>query len=389
MGRRIDFFISNRRHHWQVSSRVSRILAERGHDVRILSLCELRGEVTPEPSSSSVPVVQLIGGRAAAGRKGVVKSARGGPVRRLLRKAAWYGRLAPRLELQLRSRKPDVVVVPNDLAYPFDRYVRMLKRHSIRWALYQEGILFRLPDSGLKPYGAGGADAIAAWGSQAADYFTNVAGAPSSTVFAVGSPRHDDFTREAFAAEAERLRSEVPEGHKLITFFGTTVDKPGGHCTTEQKLRSIEQFVASLEQVAESHPFVLWVKPHAGENAENYAEILRRSKIAEQAELRTTLPTFPAVLASDAVIMNGSSIGVEALLLGARVGVIPVPNTGYPFDYGTSGVYTTIPATDGADAIVELLTATVDEEARAANLEKHFANRPNAAEEMASLLERI
>jgi len=251
--------------------------------------------------------------------------------------------------------------------------------------LFKEKVNFKMPGGdGFKPH----QDSQAGW-DRYADYFVNVAGAPPSTVFAVGSPRHDDFSREGFEAEAERLRSEVPEGHKLITFFGTTVDKPGGHCTSAEKLESIEQFVESLAPLMETDPFKLWVKPHRGENAAEYEEILRRSAISDHAELRTSLETFPAVLASDAVIMNGSSIGVEALLLGARVGVIPVPRTGYPFDYGTSAAYVQIPATDGADAIRELLTSTLDPGVLAENLEKHFANRPHAAEEMANLLETM
>lgn len=334
-------------------------------------------------------MVPLIGKVAAVGRKGVTQTASRGKVRGLLRHAAWYARLAPRLEWQLRRRKPDLVVIPNDLAYPFDRIVDMLKRLKIRFVLYQEGILFRLPDSELRPYGAGGADAIAAWGSYAADYFVDVAGAPRHTVHPVGSPRHDDFSREAFEADAARLRAEVPAGFRLITFFGTTVDKPGGHCTSAEKLLSIEQFVESLAPLMDTHPFKLWVKPHAGENATEYAEILARSAIRDHAELRTSLPTFPAVLASDAVIMNGSSIGVEALLLGARVGVIPVPRTGYPFDYGTCEAYVKIPATGGADAIRELLTSSPNEAVRIANLETHFANRPHATEAMANLLETM
>lgn len=389
MQRRIDYFISNRRHHWQVVSSVSRIMAERGHDGRVLSLCELRGEVTPDAAESPVPIVPIIGKVASVGRRGVVKSARTGRTRGLLRKAAWYARLAPRLELMLRRRKPDLVVLPNDLAYPFDHIVDLLGRLGIRWVLYQEGILFQLPPSDLRPYGAGGAHAIAAWGTDAAKYFIDVAGAPADTVHAVGSPRHDSFSREAFEAEAERLRAEVPEGHRLITFFGTTVDKPGGHCSSAEKLESIEAFVESLAPVMETHPFTLWVKPHAGENATEYAEILARSAIRDHAMLRTDLATFPAVLASDAVIMNGSSIGVEALLLGARVGCIPIPRTGYPFDYGTSDAYVAIPARDGADAIRELLASTADPDVVAENLEKHFANRPHAADQMATLLETM
>jgi hypothetical protein len=289
----------------------------------------------------------------------------------------------------LLTRRPDIVVLPNDLAYPFDRIVKMLSRFRIRWALYQEGILFPLPPSALRPYGAGGADAIAAWGGSAAEYFIENAAAPAKPVHPVGSPRHDNFDRAQFEEEAARLKHDIPHGYKLLVFFGTTVDKPGGHCTTAEKLRSIEQFFQSLAPLVDTHPFKLWVKPHAGENAADYVDLLRRSPICDHAEVRRELTTFPAVVASDAVVMNGSSIGLEALLLGARVGVIPVPRTGYPFDYATSGIHVPIPGSGGADAIRKLLTWSVDDNACDAYLEKHFANRPYAAEKMAILLEKM
>ena len=389
MPRKIDFFISNRRHHWQAVRRVSEILAERGHDCRVISLCELRGEDSPEPTTDRVPV-DAVGDRIPARSRAVAtQTPANSRVRRVLRLGNWYLRLARRFRRMLDTRAPDVAVLPNDLAYPFDRIVDMLAQRHTRWALYQEGILFRLPPSDIRPYGAGGADAIAAWGEAAARYFIEDAGAPPSTVHAIGSPRHDAFDRRQFEAEASRLRKEIPSGHKLLVFFGTTVDKPGGHCTTAEKLESIERFAESLGPVAETHPLRLWVKPHAGENAHDYVELFARSPIAEHAEVRRDLPTFPAVVAADAVIMNGSTIGLEALLVGARVGVLPVPRTGYPFDYGTSGVHVPIPATDGADAIRRLLSWQVDESVRDVYLEKHLANRPHAAEKMVTLLETM
>lgn len=389
MPRRIVFFISNARHHWQTVQRVSEVADSRGHDCRIVSLCELRGEQSPSSVSSRIPVEVISEQISTQSRAVVARTSTTSFARRLLRAGNWHVRLAPRFERMLRERQPDFVVLPNDLAYPFDRLVDMLARLEIRWALYQEGILFRLPPSNLRPYGAGGADAIAAWGQAAADYFIGDAGAPTSTVHPVGSPRHDLFSRSQFEEEAAALRAEVPDGHKLVVFFGTTVDKPGGHCSTAEKLESIEQFARSLAPLADTEPFKLWVKPHAGEKASDYVELFQRSPISEHAEVRPRMPTFPAVVASDAVIMNGSSIGLEALLLGARVGAIPVPRTGYPFDYGTSGVHVPIPAKDGGDAIRELLSSSGDDDMLEAYLEKHFANRPRAAEKMAEMLEEM
>ncbi len=389
MTRRIDFFISNSRHHWQAVQQASKLLAERGHDCRVFSLCELRGEQTPASISHLVPIFPVITRVPTKARLIVRSNAPTSRIRGAVRWLGWYLRVAPHIAWMLARRRPDVVALPNDLAYPFDRIVEMLSLFGIPWALYQEGILFRLPPSELRPYGAGGATAIAAWGQTAAEYFIRDAGAPESSVHVVGSPRHDTFARAQFEEKAALLRRELSPGHKLIVFFGTTVDKPGGHCTTAEKLAAIEQFAESLAPLMDALPFKLWVKPHPGECVADYEALFRRSSIRDHVEVRPDLATFPAVVASDAVIINGSSIGLEALLLGARVGVIPVPRTGYPFDFGTSGIHVPIPATGGTAAIMELLTKSTDDSAVKPYLHKHFANRPKAAENFANLLETM
>lgn len=389
MKRHIDFFISNHRHHWQVVSAVSSALAACGHDCRVISLCELRGEQSPAPIASDVPVLRVLEDIPARTRSISTRSSATGLARQVLHSVAWHIRIAPRIRQLLSERVPDVAVVPNDLAYPFNRIVKMFRRRGLRWLLYQEGILFRLPPSNLLPYGAGGASAIAAWGEAAAEYFIKDAGADRMTVHSVGSPRHDSFCRSRFEKQAFQLRQEVPAGHKLIVFFGTTVDKPGGHCTSAGKLRSIGDFFDSLAPLMRTEPFRLWVKPHAGEELSDYRRLIRESSIADSTELRPDLHTFSGVVASDAVIVNGSSIGVESLLLGARVGVIPVPNTGYPFDYDNPDIYVQIPRRHGADQIRKLLAWSVENAVCEEYLKKHFANRPDATDAMARLLETM
>ena len=387
--RRYVFYISNARHHWEVVSRVSSEIAARGGCSVIVSLCEHRGERTPESINSTVPIVQVLDKSPQLKRNVALKTRATGRVRPILQWWHWHLTLRPKLANKVELLADDVAIIPNDLAYPFDKIVSDLNKRSQTWVLYQEGILFPLPASSLRPYGAGGASAIAAWGRYSKRYFVETAKAGEETVLLTGSPRHDEFKASVTESEVAEIRRRVPAHHKLIMFFGTTVDKPGGHCSTEEKMMSIEGLLRSLECASTSCEFTFWCKPHAGENIDLYNELLCRSSIASNIILDRNINTRAAVAASDAIIINGSSVGLEALLFKARVGVIPVPNTGFPFDYGESEVYVKIREGDGANDILQLLSSSPDEEDIEKYLECHFSNIESATSEFADMLERV
>ncbi len=87
------------------------------------------------------------------------------------------------------AEAPDVVVVPNDAAFPYDRIAAAAARRGLPLVLVQEGIRFPLPvETGQDAYGLGGADVLAAWGEASADYFRQ-RGVPGERIVVTGNPR--------------------------------------------------------------------------------------------------------------------------------------------------------------------------------------------------------
>jgi len=309
-----------------------------------------------------------------------------GLLRTAARFAAWHTVLRPRFRQLLRASKPSVVVVPNDIMFPFPQYLRALRSASIPFVLQQEGILFALPASRARPYGSGGAARIAAWGAPDTDYFASVGVAPDAVAVA-GSPRHDTVQRAAYVEEAAVLRQTLAGDRCLITVPTTPVDKPGGHCTTAEKLAAFSEFLENLAPLARRTPMRVVVKPHRGESADEYLRVVMSSPLHGDATVITDVDLYPLLVASDAVLVNGSTVGLEALLLGAPIGVIPVPNAGFLHDFVEAGVATPIAiGSSTSEAVERVIHRSRDDSLRLPYLDAHLANRGTAAQHVAAVI---
>ncbi|MEW6154475.1 MAG: hypothetical protein AB1673_10870 [Actinomycetota bacterium] len=281
-----------------------------------------------------------------------------------------------------------MVVVPNDIAYPLRQYVETLSIRRIPWVLMQEGILLPLPPSRVAFYGSRGASAIAAWGDAYLPYFSQV-GAPPASIHAVGSPRYDSYARDIYAPAAVELRvRHAANCTTLLAFLTTPVDKPGGHCTTDEKLASVAQLLAGLVPVADRRGLRLLIKPHRGEDVRGYERVLNESGLRSRSRLVLDVDPHALMTAADAVLVNGSTSGLEALMLGARLGVVPVPRSGYVHDFLEARVATAIdPSRDPAADLEDLMYAEQEPDALAGYLNHHLANRGTAGDAVAALVD--
>ena len=94
-------------------------------DVRVISLCEFRRMDTPAHELAGLGIsyeilgsLKFKGATTSTGKKHI-----GGnlsPVRNFLRSLLWHLKIKPRLK-SIYDRLPDLVVVPNDIAFPFDK----------------------------------------------------------------------------------------------------------------------------------------------------------------------------------------------------------------------------------------------------------------------------
>jgi hypothetical protein len=336
---RVDFVISNDRHHVAMMLPVARELAdERGYVCRFLSLCELRGLPTPVErlAAAKLPVERLLPPRVRSSpTRGRTGGGRASALRRWARRVAWQAILRPRFARQFAS-PPDLVVVPNDAAFPYDRLAASLRRRGIPFLLLQEGTRFPLPavEEG-RPYGGGGAIAVAAWGVASGEYFAS-AGVPVERIHLTGSPRFDGLDAEDWESAAAALRSRLGIAGPLLLLVSNPVDDQG-FCTTKEKLVLFERFLTGLAPLQSTTSLTSVIKLHAREAAADFAAIAHRAGVAERTRILTDAPLPPLLAAASAVVILTSTVGLEALRAGKRLGVLEIPGFGFVHDYVSSG----------------------------------------------------
>ncbi|MEM7482272.1 MAG: hypothetical protein AAF481_13935 [Acidobacteriota bacterium] len=383
---RVDFLISNPGHHLAMSRPVIERLTRQGHRCRVLSLCEFRGLRSPQglqdvtlrrliPFRFRSPSLALPGARRArsAGEGGLSSPA--GRSSGRLRQAAWRLLLAGPLRAALRER-PDLVVLPNDAAYPYDLIAALLRRRGLPFLLLQEGIRFPLPGTrDVDAYGRGGANAIAAWGPSSGEYFAE-RGAPPESIHLTGSPRFDNLANRPAAAE---------RGGGPLVLLSNPIDDQG-FCDHDEKLDLLEGFARAAEPVLAEGDLSLIVRLHPREDA---AAVRRRLSRLRSVEVHSEEPLHDLLGRARAAVVLASTVGLEALLLGCPLGVLEIPGRGFVFDYVSSGAargltWSSSTASAPLTEQIERLIAPGDpDEAKVrAYLDRALSHRGTAAEQV-------
>jgi hypothetical protein len=188
-------------------------------------------------------------------------------------------------------------------------------------------------------------------------------------------------------ADAASTRSEFAPDMTLVSVVTTPIDKPGGHCSTSEKLAAFDAFLHGLAPLAAERPLRVIVRPHRGEDLSQYQRLVRASPLACETLVRVEDPLYQLLVASDAVIFNGSTVGLEAVLLGAPLGMLPIPRAGYLHDFVESGVAAPISVGAAtADDVARVLEKPPDRDARDRYVRTHLAHHGKAADRVANLL---
>ncbi len=382
----LDFLISNDRHHLAMTLPVARRLLEReGWSCRVLSLCELRGLDTPvqKIEAAGVPVERIV---TSGLRRSPASGAGGGRpslLRRAARGAAWGFVLRPAIERLLGA--PDLVVLPNDAAYPYGRLADRLRARGTPFLLLQEGIRFPLPavEDG-RPYGGGGAAAVAAWGEASAEYFRSV-GVASQRIRTTGSPRFDGLDAVDWRPEAATLVRRLGlEGGALLLVTNPIDDQ--GFCSRAQKLTLVGRLLAGLAPFLAETGRAAIVKLHSREAVADYERAARAAGVGDRTRIVAEAPLPALFLLSDAVVILASTVGLEALRAGKRLAVLEIPGHGFVHDYVACGAAAGLGWDEPiAGQVRRWLEAGDDAPARAAYVERHLAVREGAAERVAEL----
>jgi hypothetical protein len=386
----IDFVIANPRHHLAMFRPVMEWLRERGDfPLRVLSFCELRGFRTPFEEielagAESCKCVSMTLSKSSRPTQ-VARDKVEGRSRRCLQWLIWYGLIRwPELEGGQRS---SLVILPNDAAFPYYRIVRRLRQDGVPFLLMQEGIRFEQPHRAAgRQYGQGGASAVAAWGSSSWRYFQRV-GVPTDRIHLVGNPRLDELANRSWEEGARRAAREIGIGEKALLFVSNPIDNQG-LCSTREKYDLFADFLRAAQPFFETSSYELIVKLHGGDSAPDFKAIIADEAPSNRVKIIFDMPIYPLIHLSRGVIVMASTAGLEAMLMDRPVGVLPVPGSGYTYDYVETG------AASGLELngrLVDQLGALVADDfasrqRRNAYVEDQIVNFGNATEAMGELV---
>jgi hypothetical protein len=311
-------------------------LMQRGVSVKLISLCEFRRMETPERElkALAIPFVRLVslkfkGATTSTGKKNI-----GGNkafVRNVLRSLVWFSKVKGSLT-RVNQIPPDLVVVPNDIAFPFDRICRWLKRREIPFILQQEGVRFPLPnEEGWSAYGTNGAQEILAWGEDSVQYFRSLPVA--ARVLAAGNPRFDNMYLKRTTAQPDPELMSVL-GRYNILYVSNPVDDQG-FCTHEEKLELFRSFLKGVKPLREQG-ITVFVRLHPREALASFKSVVEEG-FRDMVVWAQEFSLFDLLARMDITIVLASTVGLESMMLGAPVAVIKLPRHGYVFNYVSSG----------------------------------------------------
>ncbi len=365
---------------------------------RVISLCPFRGFPSPVGSFPTADAFVSIPDRQirsapSAGKQG---GWRADWLRRAAREVSWRTVLQ-RPFLQQLEQKPDLVVLPNDAAFPYDHVVQMLHGRNIPFLLMQEGIRFPLPiDKEQDVYGSGGAAAIAAWGESSAAYF-RAQGALPEIIHCTGSPRFDHIGITDWQPQVAQLRATHRFGQTNLLLLSNPIDDQG-YCSTKEKMALIHRFLAHITPLFADPELHLIIKLHARESVVDFQKVVSQLGLAEQTTVLGQSPLYPLFLLSQAAVVMASTAGLEALLFGVPLGVLEIPGVGFVHDYVSGGAAVGLCWQQDESNVAGSMTTRLqhllhgqglDEMATADYLQKNLTFRSGATGQVASLIAQL
>jgi hypothetical protein len=299
-----------------------------------------------------------------------------------------WSALAVRLHALLR--RCDVAVLPNDAAYPYDRLARLLRERGTPFVLLQEGVRFPLPGVGAADsYGSGGARAVAAWGETSAAYFRS-RGVSDDAIHLTGTPRFDGLLSRDRGDDVATLRRRLGVGDRVMLFLSNPIDDQG-FCTTEEKYELFRAFCTSAAPVLERAGYRLVIRLHGREDHAAFQRVLDQTALRGRATIDRESALHSLLSLAAAAVVLASTVGLEALVFGLRLGVQEIPGAGYVHDYVQRGAAIAIPCNGAAPSAIEQLIAGdgIDVEAVRCYVDLSLAAIDGASGRVAAVIDRV
>jgi hypothetical protein len=249
-----------------------------------------------------------------------------------------------RIPNEMARVNPSLAVVLNDRNFPSNVFIRAARRIRVPALLIQESLrkdLFQNPppkkllgrwlrkfrsgiEEGLRRYGQGGCDGVAAWGETSREYFLRV-GVPARRIVITGNPRFDQLANADFSGEARRLRADFgyAPADFLLTFLSSPIERMQ-IVSKAEKFGALEKLLGwadSLRADAEWERLKLAIKLHRSEDPAPVQALLEKTRAAGWARI-VDQPLYPLLRASQAALMFSTTAGLEAALLSVPIGIL-------------------------------------------------------------------
>jgi hypothetical protein len=394
----VAFVFTNPGHHLAMMSPVERELSRRGVACRMISLAEFRGFDTPTGDPRLVRAIPFNPRRkraraGGAGAPGAHAEADAAPslatrLRRveLARFAVWQ---VLRLRMRQLLRGARVVVIPNDMVYPYRQLAEDVHARGGAIVLMQEGIRFPLPNGYTGPvYGGSGAAAICAWGEGSRDYFA-LSRVPAHSIVVTGSPRLDGLDLAHWRERGRELLAAHELASPPIAFLSNPIEIQN-YGDKAMKLDLFARFLAGAAPIVRPSRTPIVVKLHMHEDPADFARVAAASPIADLVTVLAGEPIFAVLGAARAGVVLTSTVGLEALMFGVPLGQLEIPGHPFAFEYVSRGAATPLRlASLGADLEALLADPPARRAAGAAFVERHLHDLGHAAGNVAGAIERV
>lgn len=370
---KVVFLITNPNHHVEVTLPIALALKEKGRGISYISLCELRRMKTPEGlfNEHNIPYHRLnsFGSNAkpSDGQKTLGKS--NAKKRLVTQKAFWWLKL--RRFIKQHLQEVDKLVFLNDAAFPGNFISALAERKGIERVLLQEGIRFPLPNENESSYGASGVEKILSWGDASKHHFEKVSKAKTK-VFAAGSARIDHQLKWF-------ENHPKSDSQKRLGLFTNPIDDMG-YCTTDTKVKMIQEFVEQYALSLNAHNVHVTLKTHPREDPDIYTNRIS-AKLNHFSVQRGDIKS--AIAYVDVGVIMASTVGLELVLAGKHLIQLKIPSFGYPFDYVDQGVAI---AEDALDTDKLLNTFEGSDNHYSNYVQHHFANLGASVETAVDLI---
>jgi hypothetical protein len=376
--------------HQQILLPVIRLLRARGIPVIVYSDCELlRTPSDPETLlREGIPFVRM------------AETALSVEMPKWEASALPFHRRIPR---EVERVHPSLIVVLNDRNFPSNDYLNEARRLGIPTLLVQESLrkdLFQRPpwiklygrwsrklrlgiEEGLRHYGQGGCDTVAAWGETSREYFLRV-GVPDRKIIITGNPRFDQLAHADFSTEAGRIRAGL--GYAPEDFVLTFLSSPIERMLIVSKEEKRDAFVRLLGWMRTLRAEPAWrnlrlaLKLHRAENAALFREMISEAGGSDFA-LVAEHPLYPLLAASQAALMFSTTAGLEAALLQVPVGILGLSKPLDDWNFVSRGVAANVRSPEGLAAFLRRAREDETLGARGANAAAFYVANPGRAAE--------